>query len=72
MTGAFPKQWSNATWVPGPALKAAMHLRRGHTGHSQTAQCFTSVKTEQTTGTSDFCAEGATHTDPSVLDTFTG
>lgn len=72
MTGAFPKQRSNATWVPGPAWKPAMHLLRGHTRHSQTAQCFTSVKTEQTAATSDLSAEGATHTDPSNLDTFTG
>lgn len=69
MTGAFPKKWSNATWVPGPAPKPAMHTLRGGTRRSQTAQCFTSVKTEETAG---LCAEGATHTDPSMLDTFTG
>lgn len=72
MTDAFPKPWSKSTWVPGPAPKPVMRLLRGHTRYSQTAQCFTRVKTEQTAGTSYLCAEGATHTDPRTPGTFTG
>lgn len=72
MTGAFPKKWSNATWMSGPAPKPTMHQLRGHTEHSWTAQHFTSTETELTAGASNLHVEGATHTDPSMLDTFIG
>lgn len=59
-------------WCFSRTVVPHQSLPRGHTRHySQTAQSFTHVRTEQTTGTSDLCAEGATHIDPSMLDTFT-
>lgn len=60
-------------WCFSKTVVQHQSLLRGHTRHySQTAQCFTRVRTDQTTGTSDLCAESATHIDLSMLDTFTG